>query len=362
MTSCQLPVSDRYRSHSRPSIPIKPVYRCIEVKVHMTLPPKDASAPPSLRDRELFRKVKSVGREDKLTGQQTMTSIIETCKEMQELEWQTLEALYPNITQSRASLDGGTFVLDIPVEFTNATMVYIKTEDKDTVKKQNHAILISHLPPLREELFTSINLLQQDLSGQSIHLQHHNPSALVQLLVDYNAMALTRNYQSSKYECPKCLKRVFGQDCLELSCTHIICRACLLDAWTRSISEGRVDSLYCLHTSCATKSRQALREEVKAILSPEDFDKWEAISLGGVVHCPRAYCKRPVKGEAGSEPGWDSFRTCECGFTFCAACLRSWHGPHTPHAVLYMLQVPNYTPREEFADIGNQIGSVHLWK
>lgn len=76
-------------------------------------------------------------------------------------------------------------------------------------------------------------------------------------------------------------------------------------------------------------SADALPTEVKEVVTPEDYEKYEArllevglSEMADVIRCPRLDCQAPVILEKDTDMG-----ECQtCYYVFCKHCKKIWHG------------------------------------
>lgn len=192
-----------------------------------------------------------------------------------------------------------------------------------------------------EELLKSLGFLSED----TIQLDSHGPTVnrndLARALQEYDRTAKDTQFNSTKHRCPVCFESVQGVECVSLTyCEHVACKGCLKDGWSLYISEGRSELVGCPDPQCVKSKRLASMEDVQTVLSPEEIARWlwlirkkETEKDPTIVFCPHVSCQKPVKKEPpleGRSSEWERLRTCECGFTFCVYCRRTWHGPHLP--------------------------------
>ncbi|KAJ7139888.1 hypothetical protein C8R44DRAFT_660565 [Mycena epipterygia] len=177
----------------------------------------------------------------------------------------------------------------------------------------------------------SLDLL---LPSGVVQIRHPAPRRLGALLTSYDDSAKSALFSSLSFPCAVCLTTVKGSKCLELSCTHVFCRACLFDYWSLCITEGDVEKLGCPDPECVKMGRASSEEEIARVVSEQAVRRWrwlkEKIMFEQdptLVHCPMAYCQAPVPKPPESEEG-DRLRICPaCSFSFCGFCKRTWHGP-----------------------------------
>nr|VWO96629.1 Uncharacterized protein [Ganoderma boninense] len=113
--------------------------------------------------------------------------------------------------------------------------------------------------------------------------------------------------------------------------------SCLEDFWKLCIKEGDVGRVGCPDPNCVKEHREATEEEVRRVVTEEEVLRWRWLRMKRAlerdptfIHCPMALCQTPVARAPNVEEGspWERLRTCpQCGYSFCAYCKRTWHGP-----------------------------------
>ncbi|EMD41709.1 hypothetical protein CERSUDRAFT_79348 [Gelatoporia subvermispora B] len=180
---------------------------------------------------------------------------------------------------------------------------------------------------------------------RAIRIPHAAPHLLLPLLVTYDKSAQMKTFCQTTYECQICISSIKGAQCIMLSCSHVFCRACLEDFWKLCITEGDVGRVGCPDPQCVKALREANEEEVRRVVTEEEVRRWKWLRQKRmlekdptIVHCPMSFCQHPVPKPPSADntedtdevSGWNRLRTCpECGYSFCAYCKRTWHGPHT---------------------------------
>ncbi|KAF8895056.1 RWD domain-containing protein [Gymnopilus junonius] len=186
------------------------------------------------------------------------------------------------------------------------------------------------------EFLRKMDLLST-VNSDVILLPHPAPRIIAPLLMEYDIASQSNQFAQNSYPCSVCLTSLKGSKCLQLLCNHIFCRSCLEDFWKMCIAEGDVSRVSCPDPECVKKGNEVGEEEVARVVTEAELQRWrwlrEKRNLERdptVVHCPVAVCQAPVPkpSEADAETGWSRLRQCpRCGFSFCAFCRRTWHGP-----------------------------------
>ncbi|KAF9229656.1 hypothetical protein BS17DRAFT_771752 [Gyrodon lividus] len=215
------------------------------------------------------------------------------------------------------------------------------------------------------EFLGDIGMLDEET--RSIRIPHPSPPHLLTLLVAHASSSKSDTFAHTSYPCAICLSERKGVHCLALGCGHVFCRACLGEMWGLHVREGEVGRVGCPEVDCGKEEvagrgrgrgereidglREATEEEVRAVLSEDEVERWKWLRKKRdlerdptMIHCPMQFCQEPVPKPKSERPkndiqgdaeeddsGWARLRTCcSCGYSFCAFCRRTWHGPHTP--------------------------------
>ncbi|GLB36376.1 putative RWD [Lyophyllum shimeji] len=356
------------------------------------------------------------------------------CQALQREEYEVLESIYPECVSSE--ITGNSLRLEVPVEFDQSRTVCVVQDEalatSNTSKIDPRMTLsLSSLPslmlnvelppsyPLESPptltsirashlwlphicrlqkilaemwhpgegvLYTWIEFLRngeflQTLSLENdeevIHIPHPSPRILAKLLKDSDASAKTMRFSQNSYPCSICLSSFKGSKCVQLTCGHVFCRACIEDFWKLCIAEGEVGRVGCPDPACVKENREADAEEVARVVTESEVDRWrwlrEKRNLErdpSIVHCPMAFCQTPIPKPAEVEDGsgWGRLRSCPaCSFSFCAFCRRTWHGPitacpiaHSEKLVLEYLNLPEGSVEREL--IEKRFGRTNVLK
>ncbi|GJJ09487.1 hypothetical protein Clacol_003710 [Clathrus columnatus] len=201
------------------------------------------------------------------------------------------------------------------------------------------ALWIDHIRD-GEELLEFLGFLNKE-SAEICILSRSQADDLRSSLQTYNDMVSLTSFNNNRYRCPVCFDRLQGTECISLSpCHHVACKKCLADGWSLYIAEGRSELVGCPDPQCVKAGKLALLQDVQVVLSQQQVVRWqwlvrkkEVEKDPSIVFCPQISCQRPVKKEPtldGRSFEWERLRQCECGFSFCVYCRRTWHGPHLP--------------------------------
>ncbi|KAM5538239.1 hypothetical protein V8D89_008126 [Ganoderma adspersum] len=180
--------------------------------------------------------------------------------------------------------------------------------------------------------------LTEAVDGQrTIRISHPTPGLLHPILENYDKSTQAARFSQNSYECQVCLTSIKGARCIMLECEHVFCRSCLEDFWKLCIKEGDVRRVGCPDPECVKEHREATEEEVRRVVTEEEVLRWRWLRTKRAlerdptfIHCPMALCQTPVARAPNIEEGspWERLRTCpQCGYSFCAYCKRTWHGP-----------------------------------
>lgn len=107
-----------------------------------------------------------------------------------------------------------------------------------------------------------------------LRLLHPAPWILAPLLLGYEASTKSSRFSQNSYSCTVCLESYKGSKCLQLSCSHIFCRACLESFWTLCITEGDVGRVGCPDPECVKSGKDANEEEVARVVTEDDLRRW----------------------------------------------------------------------------------------
>ncbi|KAI0762769.1 RWD-domain-containing protein [Fomes fomentarius] len=192
------------------------------------------------------------------------------------------------------------------------------------------------------EFLEELGLLSTDKGQRIIRLTHPTPDSLLPLLEKYDRTTQATRFSQNSYECEVCLTSIKGARCMLLSCSHVFCKSCLEDFWKLCIKEGDIGRVGCPDPGCVKERREANEEEVRRVVTEAELLRWKWLRTKRalerdptLVHCPMPLCQTPVPRAQNTEEGspWERLRTCStCGYSFCAYCKRTWHGPvsHCP--------------------------------
>ncbi|KAF8680164.1 RWD protein [Rhizoctonia solani] len=174
-------------------------------------------------------------------------------------------------------------------------------------------------------------------------LAHPSPKILLSHLITHQATAKQARFSAQAYTCGICLSTQRGSKCIQLDCpnAHVFCLGCLKEFWGMCVSEGDVTKVACPGVECV-KAKSDVgdvgEDVVRRVLTDEQVARWKWLRIKHAaekdphsVPCPVRMCQAPVprpQAAVNDETGWSRLRTCDaCGFAFCVACKRTWHGP-----------------------------------
>ena len=109
----------------------------------------------------------------------------------------------------------------------------------------------------------------------SSRLWHPAPLVLVASLKSYESLTRSTQFNNNAYLCTICFMTHKGSKCLQLSCSHTFCRACLADYWKLCIAEGDVGKVGCADPGCVKEGREARLEEVARVVTEEEVRRWK---------------------------------------------------------------------------------------
>ncbi|KZT74831.1 hypothetical protein DAEQUDRAFT_700902 [Daedalea quercina L-15889] len=231
--------------------------------------------------------------------------------------------------------------------------------------QDGEGLLYNWIELIRSGEFLETLGMCSDVNGEEvIRIYHSAPHLLTPLLKVYDQSTQLTRFSQTSYECQICLTAIKGARCISLSCSHVFCRACLEDFWRLCITEGDVGHVGCPDPQCVKAGREANEEEVRRVVTEEEVRRWkwlrekrELEKDPSIIHCPMSFCQRPVLKPTNVDDGsgWERLRECpDCGYSFCAYCKRTWHGPlsdcpisMTESFVLEYLALPEGSPERE---------------
>ncbi|PFH50738.1 hypothetical protein AMATHDRAFT_144371 [Amanita thiersii Skay4041] len=324
------------------------------------------------------------------------TEVSEQCQALQREEYDVLESIYPDCIPGEISR--GSLMFEVPIELEGMNVVRIQPAEENAhggTKSIPEEASISTLPPVvlnivlpplyplfkppellsvrathlwlpkiyqlyrllkdmwqpgEAVLYNWIEFLRTGdfltamelrVADNVIELVHPAPRLLASSLRSFDDSTKSTQFANTSFLCSICFTSYKGSKCLQLSCSHIFCRSCLAAYWKLSIAEGEVGKVGCADPECVKAGQEANEDEIARVVSEEEVRRWRWLREKRtfekdptMIHCPRAFCQRPVArptivGEE-EESGWERFRQCEgCSYSFCAFCKRTWHGPHT---------------------------------
>ncbi|KAL6304222.1 hypothetical protein BKA93DRAFT_733706 [Sparassis latifolia] len=210
-------------------------------------------------------------------------------------------------------------------------------------------------------------LVSSSEEGTIISIPHPAVHQLNSFLKAYDTSAQLTRFSQNSYSCEICLTSIKGARCILLSCSHVFCRACLEDFWKLCIKEGDVGRVGCPDPGCVKEGREANEEDVRRVVTEEELKRWKWLREKRtlekdptLIHCPLSFCQHPVAKPQNVEEGsgWERLRTClECGFSFCAYCRRTWHGPlsectiaSSDSLVSRYMELPEQSPERQLID------------
>lgn len=212
------------------------------------------------------------------------------------------------------------------------------------------------------DFLDSVNILQDGTlrcvmgreTGHTIliasnRIPHATPHLLLPFLTAYESKSQSSKFNLTSHSCNVCFESLKGSRCLQLSCSHIFCKACLRDGWSLYITEGDVVRVGCLDPQCVKDGREATEDEVRRVVAEEEVRRWKWLrekksaergkshwlciprrlspADPSIVLCPMFLCQTPVPkpAEVQEENGWERLRTCpSCNYSFCSFCKRTW--------------------------------------
>ena len=163
-----------------------------------------------------------------------------------------------------------------------------------------------------------------DLSKESLSLEEPE---LVKILKSYQEQAELAEFNKKYFECFICFSEKPGKQCLRfVQCQHVFCNECMKSYFEVQINEGQMSNLICPMDKCTV---QALPTQVRALVSPKHYQKYEEIllsttleTMSDVILCPLQHCQCPTLIDREASMG----QCPKCNFAFCIYCKASFHG------------------------------------
>jgi len=204
--------------------------------------------------------------------------------------------------------------------------------------QDGEGVLYSWIEWIRSgEFLEALDMCSEVNGEEGVRICHSAPHVLAPVLQAYDQSAQLTRFSQTSYECQICLTSIKGARCILLSCSHVFCRACLEDFWKLCITEGDIGHVGCPDPQCVKAGREANEEDVRRVVTEEEVRRWrwlqekrELEKDPSIIHCPLSFCQRPVPKPPNVDDGsgWERLRECpDCGYSFCAYCKRTWHGP-----------------------------------
>lgn len=177
---------------------------------------------------------------------------------------------------------------------------------------------------------SSLSVMLEDIhqkQSQYSDLQLTPSQKLMSQILINDAAQLQKRFATTLFDCEVCFMSYLGSDCLQLlECGHIFCRTCSSEYFSVQIKEGNVEAVLCPHADCTTRPAHA---QVKDLVQEELFNRYDRLLLqktldgmSDVVYCPRLTCGVAVIREESGQVAMCSV----CGFAFCVACRKTYHG------------------------------------
>ncbi|XGW14346.1 hypothetical protein V3C99_000568 [Haemonchus contortus] len=172
--------------------------------------------------------------------------------------------------------------------------------------------------------------------------QKHNLSGIemLKLVREESEKAEMNAFQAQCHDCEVCFENKAGRHCVRFfPCGHSFCKDCVRAFFKEKLTSQKVSPLTCLADNCESSASQKVIIELlgqgksgELLFLQEEFDHYEGILLkkalermDDVVTCPRISCQRPSAISETTE----YLATClVCGYNFCTACYRGYHGVH----------------------------------
>jgi len=187
-------------------------------------------------------------------------------------------------------------------------------------------------PKNNKENATNVRLFRENEPNSSpkTDLLKESPTEepeLVKILKSYQEQAELAEFNKNYFECFICFSEKPGKQCLRfVQCQHVFCNECMKSYFEVQINEGQMSNLTCPQDKCTV---QALPTQVKALVSPKHYQKYEEIllsttleTMSDVILCPLQHCQCPTLIDREASMG----QCPKCNFAFCIYCKASFHG------------------------------------
>ena len=150
---------------------------------------------------------------------------------------------------------------------------------------------------------------------------------VIKLLKQFNEEGELRDFRRQIFTCLVCFEEKSGKNCLKFAvCDHVFCQSCMKSHFEVKIKDGEMSSLTCPMPKCQS---QALPTQVKALVSDQNFQRYEQVllnttlqSMTDIVLCPRRHCQYPTIIDREANMG----QCANCSLVFCIYCKASFHG------------------------------------
>jgi len=112
-------------------------------------------------------------------------------------------------------------------------------------------------------------------SDRKYRIPHPTPHLLLPFLTAHESKSQSSKFNLTSHSCNVCFETRKGARCLQLSCNHIFCRACLKDGWSLYIAEGDIARVGCLDHECVKDEQEATEDEVRRVVTEEEVRRWK---------------------------------------------------------------------------------------
>jgi E3 ubiquitin-protein ligase RNF14 len=166
-----------------------------------------------------------------------------------------------------------------------------------------------------------IGVIKDDL----ILLSDSLSDSLVHELTSWYETVKGKQFESKDFDCVICFSQTKGIHSIVYPCSHAGCKNCVRNYIVSRMQENRPDNVACPlcseTTLSCTQISEILGDEYPRFQQLLETKQFEARK--DVVWCPRAWCHGPAFRDA----SLDKLVICrDCQYSFCAVCLKSYHG------------------------------------
>ncbi|XP_052773312.1 E3 ubiquitin-protein ligase RNF14-like [Mya arenaria] len=185
---------------------------------------------------------------------------------------------------------------------------------------------LTRLIGYEDHVYVSAYEVDQDVDDCRVIVEPMDLNDIITHLMRFNRAEELRQFYNDIQCCEICYEEGQGSKFVLIpECGHFMCRECLTAHCELLVKEGNVLNILCPMSECKSHIPAFV---LKEILSKEDFDRFDSLSLqkalnvmSDVTWCPR--CNKPVICEP--EQNLSLAICLNCMFTFCTMCMERSH-------------------------------------